>query len=86
MKLFAIATVALIALSGLALADNEAAFTLDLSGASKDVKAYYVKCQFGRQLGAACGLVSIWQEENGVKGLQTVKSIDGIIADKSLIS
>lgn len=86
MKSLTIAAAALMAVSGFALAaaEDESAFTIDLSGASKDVHSYHLKCQNGRDLTQGCGLVSVWENTNGVRGLQSTVSMTGIKADSRL--
>lgn len=83
MKTIIVAVGALLAVSVPASAvEDESAFTIDLTGGSQDsaVHAYHVKCQYGGDIHAGCGLVSLWEESNGVFGLQ---SAAGMLVEKS---
>lgn len=87
MKTMTLATAALLAMSGLALAgEDESAVTIDLSNASKDVHTYHIKCQYGGKDPTSCGTPSVWENTNGVRGLQTSTSMTGIKPDTRLMS
>lgn len=70
----ALTLAALILLSGIALAGpttGEETLALDLTSIPGG-STYFLKCSRSRDI-ANCGLVSIWQQTNGIVGLQTTK-------------
>ena len=77
MKTMMLATAVLIALSGVSGAtgdpDDESAFTLELSGANaENVHDYFLKCSNGKDItSTGCGVLSVWENTNGKRGLQT---------------
>lgn len=78
MKAMLLAVGVVLSLSGLATAtEDESAFTIDLTGGNRDsaVHAYHIACQYGTELNQGCGQVSVWEEVNGVVGLQKQASI-----------
>ena len=87
MKTMTIAAAALLTASGFALAgEDESAFTIDLSAASKDTHTYHVKCQYGGKDPRYCGSMTLWENTNGVKGLQTTTSMTGTPPDVRVLS
>ena len=87
MKTMTLAAATLLTLSGFALAgEDESAFTIDLTGADKGLPTYYLKCQFGGKDPKTCGIPSVWENTNGVKGLQTTVSMTGVPKDDRLLS
>ena len=87
MKTITIAAATLLTLSGFAVAgEDESAFTIDLTAASKDTHAYHLKCKYGGKDPRHCGAMSLWENTNGVKGLQTTVSMTGVPKDDRLLS
>ena len=87
MKTMTIAAAALLAASGFAFAaEDESAVTLDLTGADKGLGTYYLKCQYGGRDFRTCGTLSVWENTNGVRGLQTTMSMTGVPRDDPALS
>lgn len=86
MKAMTLAAAAFVALSGFAIAgEDESAITIDL-GASKDANSYFLKCRYGGKDLSSCSGISIWENTNGVRGLQTSTSMTGTPPDKLVLS
>lgn len=80
MKTTLLTVLVLVGLTGLttALAEREEAFAIDLSSADEQgrVHAYYLKCESGQALGPSCGVIRVYENTNGVLGLQTKAGFD----------
>jgi hypothetical protein len=63
---------------------DESAFTIDLDAANQH--SYFVKCKNGRDI-SNCQSPSIWENTNGLRGLQTYTTPTdvGAIARDSLV-